>query len=121
MNTLPFQQQIRIVGLLVEGNSIRGIERLVGNHRDSIMRLGRRIGEDCHRLHHHRMQNLQPALIQADEMWSFVNSKQRNITEHSPPEHGDTYTVAGAGRGPQSDHRLPCRQAADAGRCRLLP
>ena len=91
MNRLPFQQQIRIIGLLTEGNAIRGIERLTGHHRDSIMHLGRRVGEACHRLHHARMRNLQPLCLQLDEMWSFIGEKQRHVTEQSPPEHGDCY------------------------------
>ncbi len=95
MNRLPFQQQIRIVNLLVEGNAIRGIERLTGHHRDSIMHLSRRIGEACHRLHHARMRDLQPSYVQVDETWSFVNTKQRHITEHSPPQHGDAYLWVG--------------------------
>jgi transposase-like protein len=35
------------VSILAEGNSIRSIERVTGVHRDTIMRLGLRIGEAC--------------------------------------------------------------------------
>jgi len=44
MNILPRDQQIAVIGALSEGMSIRSVERLTGIHRDTIMRLGARIG-----------------------------------------------------------------------------
>ena len=43
MNVLPFEKQILIASMLCKGNSIRGIERITGVHRDTIMRFGLRI------------------------------------------------------------------------------
>lgn len=91
MNQLPLAQQVRIISLLVEGNSIRSIERLTGRHRDTIMRLGARIGQACQRLHHARMRNLQVSCLELDETWSFVRKKQRNLQTGDPAEFGDTY------------------------------
>ena len=91
MNQLPLAQQVRIISLLVEGNSIRSIERLTHRHRDSIMRLGKRIGDACHRLHDARMRNLQVACLELDETWSFVRKKQKNLQASDPVEFGDTY------------------------------
>jgi hypothetical protein len=51
-NVLSFDKQITIVGSLCEGSSIRAIERLTGVHRDTIMRLGVRIGQGCTALCH---------------------------------------------------------------------
>ncbi|MDQ7815983.1 MAG: hypothetical protein RDU14_03095 [Melioribacteraceae bacterium] len=39
MNKLSIGKQILILQSLVEGNSIRSIERISGVHRDTIMRL----------------------------------------------------------------------------------
>ena len=44
MNILPFDKQIAAIAALTEGCSIRATERLTGIHRDSIMRLGVRVG-----------------------------------------------------------------------------
>ncbi len=44
MNVLPQDRQARIIGCLVEGNSIRSTERLTGVHRDTIMKLGVKVG-----------------------------------------------------------------------------
>ena len=42
MSPLSFPQQVRVISLLTEGNSIRTTERLTGVHRDTIMRLSKR-------------------------------------------------------------------------------
>ena len=39
------EKQITIIGSLCEGSSIRSIERLTGVHRDTIMRLGVKVGQ----------------------------------------------------------------------------
>jgi transposase-like protein len=46
-NVLNKDKQIAIIGALAEGSSIRSIERLTGVHRDTIMRLGVRVGQRC--------------------------------------------------------------------------
>ena len=40
-------KQIAVIAALAEGSSIRAIERMPGIHRDTIMRLGVRVGEGC--------------------------------------------------------------------------
>ena len=46
-NNLPTEKKNMAVAMLAEGNSIRSIERMTGVHRDTIMRLGVRVGEGC--------------------------------------------------------------------------
>ena len=46
-NVLNTDKQIAIIGALAEGSSIRSIERITGVHRDTIMRLGVRVGQGC--------------------------------------------------------------------------
>ena len=46
-NVLSAEKRSFALQLLVEGNSIRSIERLTGVHRDTIMRLGERVGRGC--------------------------------------------------------------------------
>lgn len=54
-NVLSNEKQAMAVSMLCEGNSIRGVERMTGIHRDTVMRLGVRIGEGCARLMDERM------------------------------------------------------------------
>ena len=35
------------IAALAEGSSIRSIERIIGVHRDTVMRLGVRVGQGC--------------------------------------------------------------------------
>ena len=42
MSPLSFPQQVRVIFLLTEGNSIRTTERLTGVYRATIMRLSKR-------------------------------------------------------------------------------
>ncbi|MDQ6760479.1 MAG: hypothetical protein M3Z32_11550 [Acidobacteriota bacterium] len=57
-NLLGTDKQIVIVGALCEGSSIRSIERTTGVHRDTIMRLGVKIGRGCTALMDAKMRNL---------------------------------------------------------------
>lgn len=92
MNVLPFEKQIAVIAALVEGNSIRSVERLTGIHRDTIMRLGVRIGTGCARLHDSRMHSLHVSRLELDEIWSYVGKKQRKITATDSADLGDQYT-----------------------------
>jgi IS1 family transposase len=77
-NILAKDKQIAVIGALAEGTSIRSIERLTGIHRDTIMRLGVKIGERCARLMDGTMRNLNADKIQVDEIWGYVGKKQKN-------------------------------------------
>jgi hypothetical protein len=46
-NILPFDGQAEIIASLTDGVSIRATERLTGVQRDTIMRLGVRVGFGC--------------------------------------------------------------------------
>ena len=80
-NHLSKDKQIAVTAALAEGNSIRSIERMTGIHRDTIMRLGVRMGQGCARLLDRKMRNLECQSIQVDEIWGFVGKKDRNLKE----------------------------------------
>jgi len=67
-NHLSKDKQIAVTAALAEGNSIRSIERMTGIHRDTIMRLGVRIGQGCGRLLDEKMRNLDCNWIELDEL-----------------------------------------------------
>jgi len=93
MNILNLDKQIAILSVLVEGNSIRSTERMTQTHRDTIMRLLRRIGDHCQRLMDHHLRGLQSQHLQVDEIWTFVQKKQAQLTEdeYQNRELGDQY------------------------------
>ena len=76
-NELKTEKKIMAVAMLAEGNSIRSIERITGVHRDTIMRLGVRMGEACAKLQDEKMRNIQSDQIQVDEIWGFIGKKKK--------------------------------------------
>jgi IS1 family transposase len=101
MNILPRDKQIEIVAALTEGVSIRATERLTGIHRDTIMRLGARVGMGCAAIHDHMMRGLHVNRIELDEAWSYVGKKQRQLRPDDPADLGDQYiflALAGAAK-----------------------
>src|SRR5574337_1880305 len=91
MNRLKTEKELAIVSALVEGVSIRSIERMTGVHRDTIMRLLNRVGERCSRLLDQHMVGFHSRLIQVDEIWTFCKKKEQRLTEAEQinPELGD--------------------------------
>jgi IS1 family transposase len=95
MNILSRDQQIAVISALTGGCSIRATERLTGIHRDTIMRLGVRVGDGCAALHDDLMQFVQVNRLERDELWSYVGKKQRRITPTDPADLGDQYVFIG--------------------------
>ncbi|HVA95532.1 MAG TPA: IS1 family transposase [Candidatus Dormibacteraeota bacterium] len=80
-----------VLRLLVEGNSIRSIERITGMHRDSVMRLLSIVGERCENWLEDRIRKVSVSDVQCDEMWGFVGCKEKAKTEDHPITFGDAY------------------------------
>jgi IS1 family transposase len=81
MNRLSIDRQAQIIHALVEGNSIRSVERMTDTHRDTVMRLMVKVGNGCAALMDNEMRNLSCQRIQVDEIWAYVQKKQRLVTD----------------------------------------
>jgi IS1 family transposase len=93
MNALSKEKQVMAVAALAEGNSIRSIERMTGIHRDTIMRLGLRVGEACASLMDEKMMNLNCRSVEVDEVWGFIGKKKKNTNAADKREGlGDVWT-----------------------------
>jgi IS1 family transposase len=88
---LSEDQQSAVIAAICEGVSIRATERLTGIHRDTIMRLGVKVGQGCNALHGKLMVSLHCSRVELDEVWSFVKKKRRNIREDDPDTVGDQF------------------------------
>jgi len=92
-NTLSTEKQAMVIGALAEGNSIRSIERMTGIHRDTVMRLGVRVGEACAAVLDEKMRNLDCNRVEVDEIWGFIGKKQANVRgTDNRSEVGDVWT-----------------------------
>jgi IS1 family transposase len=91
-NLLATEKKVAIISALAEGSGIRQIERMTGVHRDTIMRLGVKVGKGCAGLLDAKMRDLSCTHLQFDELWGFIGKKKRNVTPEDSPEMGDVWT-----------------------------
>jgi IS1 family transposase len=91
-NVLNTDKQIAVIAALAEGSSIRSIERMTGVHRDTIMRLGVKVGQGCTALMDAKMRDLSCTRLETDEIWGFVGKKERNVKADDPAEVGSIWT-----------------------------
>jgi IS1 family transposase len=92
-NNLDTEKKVLAVSMLAEGSSIRSIERITSIHRDTIMRLGVRIGEACAKIQDDKFRGLNCSQIECDEIWGFVGAKRRNAANVGA--YGDVWTFIG--------------------------
>lgn len=92
-NILSTEKKTMAVSLLCEGSSIRSIERVTGIHRDTIMRLGVRVGEACAKIHDEKMKAVNSTVIQIDEIWGFIGKKRKQTKAYDSLKGlGDVWT-----------------------------
>jgi IS1 family transposase len=89
-NELKTETKVLAVSMLAEGNSIRSIERITGVHRDTVMRLGVRMGEACAKIQDEKMRGLACNHIEVDEIWGFIGAKRKNAAKAGV--YGDVWT-----------------------------
>jgi transposase-like protein/IS1 family transposase len=86
--------------LLLEGNSLRSIERITGVEMHTLLKLLVLAGERCESVMNQRIKGVAVKDVEADEIWGFCKFKNRHklfkgITD---PKVGDTYTFVGIER-----------------------
>jgi IS1 family transposase len=91
-NVLPAEKQIAIIGSLCEGSSIRAIERMTGVHRDTVMRLGVRVGQGCTAMMSDTLRDLNSTRLEMDEIWGFIGKKEKHVKPIDDPGTGDVWT-----------------------------
>lgn len=94
MNRLDIKDRARILGLLVEGNSMRATSRLADVSINTVTKLLVDVGAACSEYQDKTLRNLPCKRIQCDEIWSFCYSKEKNVAPENKGilGHGDVYT-----------------------------
>lgn len=96
MNKLPIQKRTQIINLLVEGNSLRSTSRIADVSINTVTKLLCDVGAACQKFHNETVVNVTSKRIQADEIWSFVYSKEKNTSlENKEKGAGDAWTWVG--------------------------
>jgi len=80
--------------LMLEGMSIRSIQRITGLHQETILDLLVLAGDRCRDLMNKRIKGVAVKDVEADEIWGFVRMKKRTKLrkEVADPQVGDAYT-----------------------------
>ena len=94
MNKLSIEKRAQILGLLVEGNSMRAITRLVGCSINTVTKLLVDVGEACLEYQDRALRDLTCKRMQCDEIWAFCGMKEKNVPKEHRGElgYGDVYT-----------------------------
>ena len=94
MNRLSLSDRAKIIGMLVEGNSVASTCRMSGCAKGTVLKLLAEVGEASAAYQDRVMRNLKLGKVQADEIWSFVGMKQKNVRVENMGVfgYGDVYT-----------------------------
>jgi IS1 family transposase len=94
MNRLSPEKRAAILGMLVEGNSLRATTRMAGCSINTVSKLLLDVGDACAAYQDHTLRDLSCETVEADEIWSFCYSKQKNVPEEHEGEfgYGDVWT-----------------------------
>jgi IS1 family transposase len=87
MNRLTTEKRARVIGSLVEGNSIRATVRMTGVAKNTVTKLLVDLGAACAEYQDRVMRDLSCTVVECDEIWSFCYSKAKNV----PDEHRGTF------------------------------
>jgi IS1 family transposase len=103
MSRMDTATRCQIIACLIEGNSIRATSRLTGVAINTVIKLAIDAGTACADYQDRVLRNLQCERVQADEIWSFVGAKQKNVTEDNGAI-GDVWTWVAL----DADSKLAC-------------
>lgn len=93
MNRLPMEKRAAILGMLVEGNSLRATSRLADVSINTVTKLLVDLGFACAEYHHKHVRSVRVHRLQCDEIWSFVGAKAKNVRpERKADAWGDIWT-----------------------------
>src|SRR5437764_13502176 len=97
MNKLPTERRAQILGMMVEGNSIRAIVRMTGASKTTIAKLLEDAGEAFSAYQDQAFRDLKLEGIQLDEIWAFCYASARNVmfAKDAPGGAGDILTWVG--------------------------
>ncbi len=94
MNKLSREARAQILGMMVEGVSIRAISRMTGASKNTIVKLLADAGNAFSDYQNRVMRDLTCQRLQVDEIWAFVYAKAKNVksAKSAPEGAGDCWT-----------------------------
>lgn len=93
MNRLPLETRAKIIGMMVEGNSLRAISRMCDVSINTVTKLLVDLGKSAMDFHDEAVRGVRVRRLQCDEIWAFVGAKKKNVTSQQQAEGwGDVWT-----------------------------
>ena len=94
MNKLTIEKRAQIIGMLVEGNSLRAVTRMADCSINTVTNLLEDVGAACTEYLDINMRNLPCKRIQCDEIWAFVGCKAKRASaeDKKAVRAGDVWT-----------------------------
>jgi transposase-like protein/IS1 family transposase len=93
------KQASMALALIMEGMSIRSVQRLTGLCRKTLADMILIVGANCQTLLDNTVANVEVKDVQLDEIWSFVGMKEKTrVSRGYSPEFGDSWTFLGIER-----------------------
>ena len=93
MNRLKIERRATILGALVEGTSVSAAARMAGVSKVTVLKLLVDVGHACADYQDRALRNLPCRRLQADEIWSYIHAKERNLPKEKRGKlgYGDTW------------------------------
>jgi IS1 family transposase len=94
MNRLSNQERAKIIGCLVEGNSMRSTSRLMDVSINTVTKLLVDAGTACGEYQDANIRNVASKRVECDEAWCFCSMKEKNVPVEKKGllGFGDVYT-----------------------------
>lgn len=94
MNRLNITKRAQILGMLVEGNSLRATSRMADVSINTVTKLLVDMGCAAADYQYNTLRNLPCKRVQVDEIWAFCYAKQKNVKDAvaAPVGAGDVWT-----------------------------
>jgi IS1 family transposase len=89
---LPEEKALMILACLLEGNSVRSTGRLCDVEPKTVLHILVLASERCERLLGKTIMNIPVKDVQADEIWSFIGKKEKQVQPEDDQNLGDAYT-----------------------------
>jgi IS1 family transposase len=80
VNRLATDKRTAVIAALVEGTSVNATCRMTGVAKHTVLKLLKDMGCACAAYYNAHVRNLRVRRVQADEIWSFVYGKDKNLT-----------------------------------------
>ncbi len=85
---MPIEKAVLCVQLMVEGNSLRSVERITGVSMHTLLDLLVKTGQRCEQIMSEKIKGLHVRDVQADEMWGYVGMKEKTKKRQGNAESG---------------------------------